>query len=1668
MIDNSSEHTTTSESFFIVGIGASARESNALEDLLDNLAAGSGAAYVVMVQHLTPNSKNWIQELLERKIQMPVYQVGQGTELQPNSVYLISPKQNLTLGKNTLHLKTNQENSNQKLEQDSALDWFFTSLAQNYGERSIGVILSGTDSNGICGLEAINAAGGLALVQDSLPGKFKSLAENAIATGTVDSNLSHQDLSRLIYQYILASTTIIDAESRDSHLIDDDILKKIIQILLDKEKLDFSPYKSKTIFRRIYRRFLLSDVASIDAYVNLINNSSDERELLGRDLLIKVTRFFRNHQAWQNLERSVLPQLIEQSQPDGELRFWVAACSTGEDVYSLAILIREALRHTSKDLRVKIFATDIEPSVLKQASAGIYPSSIATEIKDEYLHKYFVTKGNLYQIVPEIRKMIIFSDHDLTKNIGFTRINLIICRNFLIYIKPELQDLIIRNFHFSLASKGVLFLGKAETLGKLKSEFVTLDQKWKLYQKRRDSRLSSPLYSVRRPNRNKASRHYSERQNQPKKFTSILEQSLERLSNESNSVILLIDSSNHLLYVSGNSSKILKTPEGVATTEVTKMVFEPLQIPLITALYRARKQGKAVLCEGIKIVREEETLDLSLEVIPPQVKGKFYRRENGLSAQHKDFFLVKIKPMPAMEVSAPKEILPAENLRVNYEASLHIMELEEELKQTRESLQALVEQLESTNEEQQASNEELIAANEELRQTNEKLNFVNVKYQSQIGELTQLSDDLNNLLQSTEIGVVFLDAELKIRKFTPAISTAIALRNSDLNRPLKELNWKFECPHLLELLNEVLITKRSQELEVELKRSPGYLLMQIHPYQSENQARDGLVLNFIHIDEIKLVQKKLEQEIEAHKSSQEQLKINQQQLLIAQEQVKSIFSSIEDAVWSFELPQKQLCYLNDSFEQIYGRSKDEFWNNPNLWLQVIHPEDRELVEVAHQMISQQQKLDIEYRILRPDGSIRWLRDRSKIILDDLGTAIRQDFVISDLTVQREAQLALRERERSYQAIFNSMYQFIGVLTPQGILLEANQTALVFGGLAKEDVINRPFWEAKWWTISPATQEQLKKAIARAAKGEFVRYEVDVLGADDQIVTIDFSLKPVIDVMGQVVQIIHEGRDISEIKKAREELRHSNLILEQRVTQRTKSLQQFSDRLQRLHRLAISQHANLQDFWADYLQTGCRMLNLSTGIISEVNDCIYKIVAVESPLDLEVGNESPCVDTYCAEVVETQTTITFTQVGKVESMQNHPVYLNLKLESFIGTPIFVSGSLYGTLNFSDTNPRKSEFTPEEIKIVELMARDIGNSISSARSEEALRKSEVKRRLKVEQADKLELANQAKDNFIAHISHELRTPLNSVIGFSELLNKDSSLTEKQLKFINLINQSGQHLLTLINNVLDLSKLNADKLEIKYSDLNLVDFLHNVATIFEIRAQDKGLNFLMDLSKEIPTITNVDETKLRQVLFNLLSNAVKFTSNGSITLSVSCLAVASNSDLKTVRFEVEDTGKGIPKNEYGTIFTPFGQLEQNDRDTEGTGLGLPISQKILNLMDSKLYLDSTVGEGSRFWFDLDLPEIPGFILDLDVEDVDSNIDPIEPETNNSNVKLILPSEETLKELLELVSCGKIKELSSQINLLAKEKHQYISFIKQSKSLLDDLQLEKLEKMLESLIKT
>ncbi len=826
--------------FFVIGIGASAGGLQALEEFFENIAVDIGVAFVV-IQHLSPRFESMMPELLQRKTELPVYQIEDGMKIAPNSIYVIPPRTNLVVKDGLLRfIERDPERVN------FPIDLFFQSLAKEYTDKAMGILLSGSGRDGSEGLRAIGEAGGLALIQSPETVEFSEMTENALPMGLVDEVLSPHDLAQTISEIVRISRNIPLPPANSHNVIQPLKLNEVLELLSKRENIDFSQYKIGTLSRRIYHRCCLTGYRSLDSYIQYLQASEEESKLLAQDLLIGSTRFFRDSEAWHLIETEVLPSLIEKIQLHQQLRIWVAGCATGEEAYTMAILVDEAINRADKIISVKIFATDIDSNALEIASRGIYSKNIAKDISQQRLERYFMDKNDSFQVKRQLREMLIFAPHDLAHNAGFSKMNLVTCRNVLIYMQSELQQQVLRTLHFSLASQGILFLGSAEVLGRLQEEFIAVNSKWKIYQKQHDSQLDL-LPIIRQPltlpvlSRGKTNRNQL-------RWDTLLAELFEFCFGNHPTTCLVVDQDNKLMHIFFNSARLLEYPLGEAKSDITSIVPKPLQLPLSTALHRAKREKRPVLYAGIKLIEGDQIRNINLKV------------GLGISeSKYDELYIVVLEEEKVLPI--PKEIEPFE---VNTETFNRISELEYELQQTRENLQATIEELETTNEEQQATNEELIASNEELQSTNEELHSVNeelytvnAEYQSKIEELTELNNDLDNLLHSTEIGVIFLDRELNIRKFTPAAKKVINLKEGDINRPLKDLSHNMDYSELSNLLEQVIQNQQTIEQEITLLTTGDNYLMRIHPYWNDDGDADGLVMTFIDINEIKRVQNQL-------------------------------------------------------------------------------------------------------------------------------------------------------------------------------------------------------------------------------------------------------------------------------------------------------------------------------------------------------------------------------------------------------------------------------------------------------------------------------------------------------------------------------------------------------------------------------------------------------------------------------------------------------------------------------------------------------------------------------------------------------------------------------------------------------------------------------------------
>ncbi len=830
---------------FVVGIGASAGGLKPIEDFFDHMPIATGMAFVI-VQHLSPDFKSLMDELLARHTDMAIHKVSNGVQIEANSIYLIPPEKNMVMSDGKLLLTDKESERSLNLP----IDIFFRSLAKDAGENTVAIILSGTGSDGSRGIKDVREAGGLIVVQNIETAGFDGMPRAAIGTGVVDLICPPSEMPDQLIAYVNNGdrSAVQQSEFPGDGNHDESTLLRVFRLFRQRHNVDFSLYKPATINRRLERRVRMSGIPSLEEYVNFVESDQEECESLFRDLLVEVTHFFRDPQAFQRLRDDVIPELIERADDANEIRVWVCGCATGEEAYSMALLLAEGIEKSERKLSFKVFATDVHRKSLEIASTGFYPVSAMDSVPPEFHAKYFVKNNGICNIRREIRQRVIFAANDITRDPPFTRIDLLTCRNVLIYLEPRIQKRILSMFHFGLKPKGILLLGPSETVGDLANEFEQIDRHWRIYRKRRDIRLPEstrmPLAPVLRTVVNEQVQPFVGQVTSPQTSQSWLNTAYEDLLAKHVPPSFLINEFNELVHCFGSARKLLSPPEGKATNDVVKMLDPALGVAVSAAIHRARSENIPIIYKGIRTSVGDEDERLYQVTVEP------YQKTN------QRLYLVALEETEKV----PTIERVVEDFQADTRSVERIGQLERELNYTRETLQATVEELESSNEELQATNEELIASNEELQSTNEELHSVNEElytvnseHKQKIEELTELTSDMDNLLRNTEIGTIFLDQNFNIRMFTPSITAGFNVLDQDVGRPIDHIAYKLDSPNLLQDAAAVLNTGTPRETEVRGKDGVAYL-QRIQPYRVENEI-GGVVLTLTDISAIKEAEK---------------------------------------------------------------------------------------------------------------------------------------------------------------------------------------------------------------------------------------------------------------------------------------------------------------------------------------------------------------------------------------------------------------------------------------------------------------------------------------------------------------------------------------------------------------------------------------------------------------------------------------------------------------------------------------------------------------------------------------------------------------------------------------------------------------------------------------------
>lgn len=827
------------ESIPIVAIGASAGGLEALEKLFDGLACDSGATFVV-IQHLSPDYKSMMANLLSRHTAMPVIMVEQDMAIQPNHVYLIPPGAIMHMGDG--HLRLTPKNPHTLT---LPIDVFFKSMAAHYGARSVGVILSGTGSDGTRGSAAINDAGGFLIAQEPENAKFDGMPRSAIATGLIDVVLPVDRIGPRILAFIQnQSRACLEAVApplaRALALSPEAALTGIMRLLLQVGGIDFQEYKPGTVMRRIERRMTVRQVGTPEAYLEILNEDRNEVLTLRRELLIPVTSFFRDTEAFEILARQIINPMVAQKQAGESIRVWCAAVATGEEAYSVAMLFLEAFDQLKHWPALKIFATDVEQQNIETAGSGIYPESIAAEVSPQQLERFFVKKGNNFVVKNELRQCLVFARHNMLSDPPFTKMDLVVCRNALIYFKTPAQERALKRFQYALLPSGYLFLGSSESLGEIQNDFTPVSARQKIWKMMRP--LGLPLALSRGAGYGYGYTGVRPAAPLDARSTRIKSSAVDLgfaalLKAFSPPPAILVNARHELMHSYGDVHKILQLRAGHASLEVNRILPDALVAVAVALLFKAGRETCSVSSDSLKLT----TADGQQELLR-------------LSAWPVEAFEGERLTLLAFESqreSAQRATLSSVDFDAETAERMEV--LERELAATRQSLQAAIEELETSNEELQATNEELMASNEELQSSNEELQSVNeelitvnAEFQEKIDILNRLNADLDNLAQAVAAGTVFVDENLKLTRFSADADHLFKLRDADLGRPLDELAHTLLYPELMTDLRRTLKTGMTAEKEIRSLDGLHYFVRML-PYSVPSSSARGAVISFLDV-----------------------------------------------------------------------------------------------------------------------------------------------------------------------------------------------------------------------------------------------------------------------------------------------------------------------------------------------------------------------------------------------------------------------------------------------------------------------------------------------------------------------------------------------------------------------------------------------------------------------------------------------------------------------------------------------------------------------------------------------------------------------------------------------------------------------------------------------------
>jgi len=1746
----------------VVGVGASAGGLDALMRMFGDMPENPPMCFVV-VQHLDPTHESALTDILQRKTSLQVQEVTDDVQIEDGNVFVIPPGKYLAIDGCTLKLSEPAEPRGARM----AIDYFFRSLAEDACEYSIGVVLSGTGTDGTAGLKEIKQCGGLTVVQDLRDAEHTGMPQSAIDSVAVDFLLPANAIGEKLVSYVKHARehSLLAAQDSIQH---HDQLQSIVDHLREHTSTDFRRYRKNTMGRRIRRRMGLAQLTSMQDYLHFLRDNPQETASLKSDLLIGVTRFFRNPEAWELLEKRILQPLVTNSRPEKPIRIWCAGCATGEEVYSLAMLCQENGLHHDKRASFQIFATDVSHEALESARAGLYPESVVADVSKPRLQHFFHKDGHYYRITRRLRESIVFAEQNVLAHPPFSQLDLIVCRNLLIYLDRAAQQRVLDVFQFALKEGGGLFLGSSESTGDSSQHFSSINKRWRLF-RRTATTSTPPLNGDAEPNRMATSGELKSQTNDSRRgsFTALVQRQFVR---ELEMGVAVVNENDQAVYLQGPVDLYFQVAVGELGGQppsVLDLVREGLRSNLREVLRRVRKSNKREEAEG-QVRRDGETRRVC--VIARPLRGEEGAILLSCMALETSTTDATNNSGAGSQMLAPEEMPEEgsgdENLSSMEALKARNRELEHELGTMRQQLSTTIEDLETANEELQASNEESMAVNEELQAGNEELETSKEELQSlneelvtlnnqlelKLHQLQETTDDLNNLLLSTHLPTIFVDTHYRIRRFTPSSTELFHLIASDTGRLLSDIRATFDTDELFARASRVLDSLQPQECSVETTDGKSYI-GRLQPYRSEDNHIRGVVMTFADVTELRnserLAQTRLAElqtiyestpiglsfidrdfryrsinrhlaevngiavedtvgrtlsdilpdpictdvkkfyqqvfdtgepidhiDVTGRTAASDELRhynvsyhpvmsdagdvvgINsvvedvterkrmELELRTSEERLKQIADTSDYVFWITQLDPEEVLYVSPAFEKVWGLSPESLCKDARLWTNALHKDDaRRVKEAFDRWVTDpdNEEFDIEYRIIRGEGEIRWIADRGSVIREEDGKLRRVAGIARDITETKIATTRIEKAEAHLRAFLDNAPVMMGMVE---LPADDSDVLHILDNRATEAFlkVDAGVTTNKWATELGIPKETRDQLIAK--------YRESQQSGEPVLFVFDYEELDECDGMpGKTCWLNATVSHIGPGEKGRERFCYVSIDDTQRV-RAEKELETSQNTL-----VSVVKDAPFGVYLVDRDLT---ILEISRGAekafenvqpvigrnLSDVLHTLWPAAFAEEALSrfrhtLDTGepyesiemtenrNDISAVESYhwqlqrislpddqfgvvCyyyeltpikrAEVAlresegQLRLAVDLARVGVIKiDYQSNEAILDATAAALFSLPQNESvprSAIYDRVHPEDRESLLSKIESArqgngsglvstvhrvidgtgEIKWLDVRKRMYFSESPSGVSAAATRSIEVvlditerkQYETKLHNArQQAEAANRARGEFLANMSHEIRTPMTAILGYADMLG-DHLKDPDNKQCVNTIRRNGRFLLGILNDILDLSKIDAGKMALDRIRIPVQSVLADVVSLMNVRAEEKKIELSAAFDGEVPETIETDGTRLRQILLNLVGNAIKFTSKG-------CVNIRSHFSKETglLEFEITDTGIGIAPHELENLFHPFTQIDaSNTRSFGGTGLGLAISRRLAQMLGGDIHAESQPGRGSSFTFTVD----------------------------------------------------------------------------------------------------